>query len=387
MLENLDRVIGIHEGSGPGPLLVIVGGVHGNEPAGVLAARNVLEVLAQGRIDVRGKVLALVGNVQALTSGDRFIDEDLNRIWTANRIEQVRRRGASNSEEGELLELLAQLEAWGERTSEQGLVLLDLHSTSADGSPFSIMSDTVQNRTVGMLLPIPVILGLEERIEGTMLSHISSGGHIAVCVEGGQHDLTSTVLHHEAAIWLTLEAAGLVAREDVPERGEHVRRLERAADGLPRVLEIRYHHLLEDGEDFQMLEGYTNFDPVREHQVLANSYHTQGETVLRREVSSPISGLVLMPRYQALGNDGFFVGRQVRPFWLKLSAFLRRWNLDALLVLLPGVRRSADRRNVLRVNPRVARWGVLPIFHLFGYRRHHRRDTHLYFVRRPDRFR
>ena len=37
-----DRVIGRYEGERPGPLMVCIGGVHGNEPAGVVALEELM---------------------------------------------------------------------------------------------------------------------------------------------------------------------------------------------------------------------------------------------------------------------------------------------------------------------------------------------------------
>ena len=45
-----------------------------------------------------------------------------------------------------------------------------------------------------------------------------------------------------------------------------------------------------------------------------------------------------MPRYQSTGRDGFFLGKRVRPFWLKLSKGLRRLRLERFLAALPGER-------------------------------------------------
>ncbi|TNF24570.1 MAG: succinylglutamate desuccinylase, partial [Deltaproteobacteria bacterium] len=59
-----DRWIGAHgDPGGPGPLVVAICGVHGNEPAGAEAARRVLDWLAREQPRFRGRFVALVGNV------------------------------------------------------------------------------------------------------------------------------------------------------------------------------------------------------------------------------------------------------------------------------------------------------------------------------------
>jgi succinylglutamate desuccinylase len=78
---------------------------------------------------------------------------------------------------------------------------------------------------------------------------------------------------------------------------------------------------------------------------------------------------MLMPLYQAQGDDGYFLVRDVRPFWLRLSGAMRRRRLERWLHLLPGVRRHPDRPGSFVVDRRVARWYALEVFHLLGFRR------------------
>lgn len=377
----VQRVLGSYGGEAPGPLVVVVGAIHGNEPAGVEALQSVLARLERERPPLRGKLLAVAGNLGALSRRVRFVGEDLNRIWTQERVDGTRtgewsELGPEAREQRELLEVLER--AIAEREWER-VILLDLHSTSAEGAPFSVMADTLQNRRVAFALPIPVILGLEERIEGTLLSWFSELGHTAFCVEGGQNQAPSTVGHHVAAIWITLVSGKALDPRDAPWLETERERLEQTAWGLPRVLEIRYRFPVPVGTRFQMLPGYSNFDLIEADEVLA-LVGSAGH-----EVHSPSHGLLLMPRYQGQGEDGFFIGSEVRRFWLRLSALLRRSRLQWILPLLPGVRRDPERKGVLRADRRVARLVVVELFHLFGYRWSRNEGTERVFVRRADR--
>jgi hypothetical protein len=76
-----------------------------------------------------------------------------------------------------------------------------------------------------------------------------------------------------------------------------------------------------------------------------------------------------MPLYQEQGDDGFFIMREFRPFWLALSAMLRRLRADALFRFLPGVRRDPDRVGTLVIDQHVARFYAVELFHLLGYRK------------------
>jgi succinylglutamate desuccinylase len=382
-LQGLPRVLGVFP---PGPkrgstLLILVGGVHGNEPAGVRAIRRVFAELEQRNLELAGRVVGLVGNARALAEGRRYLARDLNRAWTEERLALLRASDAP-VREAEELEQCALLEAFDEHMGAgfERVVLLDLHSTSAGGAPFTIISDTLQNRPFACALPVPVLLGLEERVEGTLLAWFADLGHVALCLEGGQNEHSSTLDHHEAAIWITLVTAGLLPAECVPDFAAKRARLVNAARNLPAVVELRYRYGIPPGARFEMKAGYQNFQPVHRGEELARVDPGGGV----RAVQSPLSARLLMPRYQALGDDGFFLGREVRPVWLWLSGVLRRAGLAPCVRCLPGVRRAPDRPHELLVDRRIARFWTAEILHLFGYRWRAREGAVVRFVRRRD---
>jgi succinylglutamate desuccinylase len=92
--------------------------------------------------------------------------------------------------------------------------------------------------------------------------------------------------------------------------------LREASRGVPAVVEVRYRHAITDQDQFEMSPGFDNFAPVRKGQILARDRN--GPVCVRE------SGLMLLPLYQGKGEDGFFIARPVRMFWLRLSALLRR---------------------------------------------------------------
>ena len=73
------RVMGQVRAEEAGPSLVVVAGIHGNEPAGVEAGRRVLARLAQGDVGLRGELVILGGNVAALRTGARYLKRALSR--------------------------------------------------------------------------------------------------------------------------------------------------------------------------------------------------------------------------------------------------------------------------------------------------------------------
>jgi len=66
----------------PGDHVVIVGGIHGNEPGGVKAIVQLHRALRNGEITLnRGKISFLLGNPKAYENAARYVDNDLNRAF------------------------------------------------------------------------------------------------------------------------------------------------------------------------------------------------------------------------------------------------------------------------------------------------------------------
>lgn len=376
------RLLGRYVGASSGPLVVWVGGLHGNEPSGVEAIRRVLGRLADERTPFRGEVVGLAGNLTALARGARYVDEDLNRVWTLDRIAALRRASADGGGELDSVEAREQRELLSAVTTElaradaSGAYCLDLHTTSSESVPFLTFSDSLRNRTFASNFPLPLVLGLEEEVDGALLDYLHHLGHVTLAVEGGNHMDPESVEHLSAVLWLALVSAGCVELEDVPEVNGLQRRLAEAGRGVPRIFELRYRHGLRDGDGFRMRPGYRNFEEVEPGEPVARDR--------RGEVQTPVGGRLFLPLYQAKGDEGFFVVREVSPVWLQVSALLRRLRVDRLARLLPGVEAHPEREETLVVHPRLARPLTVDLFHLLGYRRERPEDGRLVLSRRKD---
>jgi succinylglutamate desuccinylase len=376
--HKFQRILGTYGGYAPGPLLVCIGGIHGNEPAGALALQRVLKQLSEIRPHFKGELVALAGNVQALNRGCRYQDRDLNRMWNPKRVRLIKMHSRVDEpfpEEQEQQELLAAIEA-ALRRAKGDPVFLDLHTTSSAGPPFAIISDTLVNRRFAFQLRVPVILGLEENLDGTILNYINELGYAAIGFEGGQHHALSSISHHEATIWTTLVVAGCLDPREAPDFDHGRRRLAAAAGRLPRILELRHRHGIQPDDQFVMQPGFSNFHPVEKGETLA--------TDRRGQVRATERGLLFMPLYQKQGEDGFFLIRRVNPIWMKLAAWLRRKRAERILPRLPGVQRVPGHPDSLVINTRIARWFVIEICHLMGFRKHSLKDSRLIVMRRKQ---
>lgn len=385
-LQNADdtvplrRLIGDIHGKLDGPTVVFVGGLHGNEPAGVSAMEKVaagLRNISPGRL--RGRFVAVAGNLAALSRKVRYVDEDLNRIWDPSRIEGISSNG--QPEEGTSVEALEQLaiihqfrEIFDGATGR--VFVFDLHTTSSRSRPFVNIADTLSNRRFARGFPVPIILGIEEQLDCTLLNYINTLGHIAVGFEGGQHDAESAVDNHEAFIWRCLVLAGMADKSDVEQYDRCFDTLERAAEGIKGFFEIRERYHVEDGARFSMLPGFESFQRIRRGQLLARDQ--------QNEILAPSNGRILMPLYQSLGNDGFFTVRSIHRFWLPISVFLRRLHLETALQWLPGVHRHPQLEQTFVIDTRVARWLALEWFHLLGFRKERYEGKRLIVTRRKN---
>ncbi|MDC0675001.1 succinylglutamate desuccinylase/aspartoacylase family protein [Nannocystis radixulma] len=366
------RVLGRYSSGRPGPTVVCIGALHGNEPAGLSAISRVLARLQDGGVPLRGELIGVAGNRRALIEERRFVDRDLNRRWSPDNIARIAAGTIETSEDQETRELLAVFLPLLRRGPVH---FIDLHSTSGLSTPFSCMADVLRNRPLALALPIPVVLGLEEVIEGSMLGYLCDLGHVGVAIEGGQHSDPRTVDFHESALLLMLVAAGSLEARHVPDLAAHRARLAAVNSGMPAVCEIRHRHVIKaEDEPFVMLPGFVNFQIVERGQVVADDR--------RGSVRVPETGLMMLPRYQGQGDDGYFIARPVSRTALRVSAALRTLRLDVLVPWLPGVSRHPERADHYVADPAVARVAVEQVFHLFGYR-HVRADAErLVFSRR-----
>jgi len=356
MVREGDHLIAAYAEAAHGPTLIAIGSIHGNEPSGTRALARVADTLRTYRGDLNGRLYLVAGNTRALAEGKRFIDADLNRYWTNAHVGSSTPQDAV-AEDLELRELQTLLDHILV-TARDEVYVLDLHSTSASGKPFATVGDTLRNRSFAQKFNVTFLLGIEEQLEGTMLEFFNNLGAVTLGFEGGQHESEDAVANHEALVMAALKHAGIINCE--PLTGPFEEHLSRAAGGR-RIYEVRYRHPVRDGDKFVMTPGFNNFDTVRKADVLAHDEYGP--------VTSPETGVIMMPLYQKLGEDGFFLARRVKRFWLAVSWLLRKTRIPALAPLLPGVSRDPKDPYTVIVDTRIARLVPLQIFHLLGFRK------------------
>lgn len=356
---QVDRVIGEVDG-GMGPILVFTGGVHGNEPSGVFALHRVFEKIKSENIPLNGCMFGIAGNLPALEKSQRFEKQDLNRLWKGGNMKRLEygELEAENEDIRQQIDIYKTLEKIIQRDGGP-FYFVDLHTTSSQSIPFLTVNDSMLNRKFTKQFPVPIILGIEEYLDGPLLSYVNKLGYVAFGFEGGQHDDMAAIENHEAFIYLSLVYAGLLDKKHI-DFDHYFQILAKNTIDTRNFYEIIYRHGLTEDDAFKMNPGFVNFQKVNKGMSLAVKND--------KEITSHKNSRIFMPLYQDQGNDGYFLIKQIPRFFLRLSAVVRKWRLDKILPIFPGVKWASKKKHALYVNRHIARLFTKQIFHLLGYR-------------------
>ena len=366
------RILGQINGKKNAPTVIALAGIHGNERAGVNALLSIFNTLTTNKINLKGNFYGISGNMNAMSKNIRYQNVDLNRIWTKAQILKLHLDTGLDEEAQEQKEIYHLLKEILEK--EKGpFYFLDLHTTSADTQPFITISDSLNNRRYSANFSIPTILGIEEFLDGPLLTYINEFGHIALGFEAGQHNKESSVDNCIAFLWLALVAAKCISKKDVPKYNFYKHSLS-LFNECQDFYKIDFKYTIKPFEEFKMLVGFKNFQEVEKNEELAIS---NGSKLLARH-----SGKIFMPLYQKQGDDGYFIISKVSKFWLNTSRFLRKIHFHHFLKLLPGVQSAKNKPYTLIVNPKTARFLTTEIFHLFGYRKKVYEKDNIVFIKR-----
>jgi succinylglutamate desuccinylase len=94
-----------------------------------------------------------------------------------------------------------------------------------------------------------------------------------------------------------MRTIGCIKPEDVENK--HDQLLMEYSRGLPKVARLIERCAIDEGRPFTLTRVFKNFEHISAGQIIAFS----GDTPIRAQHD----GLILLPRLQNQGNDGFFV--------------------------------------------------------------------------------
>lgn len=302
-IEYDDRIIVDLKGEHPGPTVIALAGIHGNEPSGIEAIQHILEKLEGKKADFHGRFLGIIGNIQALREGKRFIDEDMNRIWFTSILDKIRRTPieeiitAERRETKKVLEIIDPILEHSDQ--DHPVIFADMHTFSAREGLFVISTRDERNIELLSQLRVPLIFGIEKALHGTALKYFQNTGNIGFAFETGQHFTEAASKNATAGLMCLLAASGSVTATKIEDYARYHDYLTSQTEDLPHKVEFLYKHIIEPDDDFEMRPGFKNFDKVKKGQWLATDRH--GKILAQR------NGFILMPLYQYQGEDGFFI--------------------------------------------------------------------------------
>lgn len=271
-----------------GPHLLILGAVHGNETCGTVAINRVLAAFDAGEIVLaRGKVTFIpVCNPRAHARNVRYTERNLNRYLIP--------MDRPNSYEAELGNILCPILADCD-------VLLDIHSYTVGGAPFTLVSAPTEDalRYAAALGDYSIVTNwadayansgrkqTEEDVnEGTgTVEYAARHGVLGLTLECGQHTDPVAIEVAEAAIYNGLRYHGLVDSCDEVVCAE------------PKIVAMQ--RVYYRGEGGELTKAWKNLEPLAKGDVIARDGSGQ-------DICAPDDGYIVMPKMQAKPGEEWF---------------------------------------------------------------------------------
>ncbi len=191
----------------PGPHLVLVSLIHGNEIAGAIVLDRLLRA---GVTPTRGRLSLVFANLDAFDRFDpadptasRFLHEDMNRIWDEETLDGP--RVSSELIRGRQLR----------RLIDSADLVVDLHSMLWAGTPLILCGATERGRSLACAIGTPPLVVADQGHAGgrRLIDYhrfAGPGGTAASClVEAGQHWTAETIDTTEQAVVAALSQVGV----------------------------------------------------------------------------------------------------------------------------------------------------------------------------------
>lgn len=238
----------------PGPTLLVLGGVHGDEPCGVeLVERTASEPSAFA--PRRGKIVCALGNPAAIAAKKRFVTHNLNRLFLPS--DEGNPCTCPEHERARQLRPLL-------RSAD---VLLDIHASYTPKSePFLICERNALPIVLGV--PVPTVcFGFDAVQPGGTDYFMNAAGKIGICVECGYLGDASNDIA-ERSLLAVMRGMGMADGDGV-------------GDAKKTLLEATLLYVTR--ENFRVASPFADFDRVRRGEIIG---HDGAEPVLAEDDAS-----------------------------------------------------------------------------------------------------
>jgi predicted deacylase len=240
----------------PGPHVMINAVTHGNEICGAIAVDRLLRMGAAKIRPMRGKLSISFANVEAFSRfnpadphATRFVDEDLNRVWTVEALDGPR-DSAELRRARELRPIIDEID-----------LLLDIHSMHSPHRPVMICGPLDKGIAFAEQVGIPAhIVSDVGHANGRRMRDYGGFGDPAsaknaLLVECGQHWEKSAEALAWQTVWRFLKVTGIMDPELV---GSHIDQAPPPAQQVIRVTDA----VIARTADFKFVQGLNGLSMI-----------------------------------------------------------------------------------------------------------------------------
>lgn len=259
----------------PGPSVVLMAGVHGDEPCGLDAFRELIP-----DVDIeKGKLTFLLGNRKAIEAGTREYQENLNRIFQPDKnLTDAQKQTYEYKRSREMMPVLAEAD-----------ISLDLHSSStSETEPFVICEP--HSNDIATYLPANIVVsGFDELHPTGTDAYVNQQGGKGICLECGNHTDASAKKVAIEAVKNLLHMLGMQKRESVSQ--SRTQKILHAIQAYKTKEEFKQARPFADFEDVSSdtLIGYDGDTPL-----CAN---TDGVAIFVKEIQTPGKQAFMIAEY------------------------------------------------------------------------------------------
>jgi succinylglutamate desuccinylase len=257
------------KGQEPGPVSMILVGVHGNERCGIDAIEELLPSL---KIQ-KGRVLIAYGNPKAIDQNVRYTEANLNRLFKSDEMLSEREKDSCEYSRAQFLK----------KYLDQADCLLDIHASLTPNSQrFVICEKNAQKIT--KYLPVSLVVsGFDEVEPGGTDYYMNQQDKIGICIECGYFDDASSKEVAKESIFSFLAIC-----ENIAGITKEYSQASVAIKGMHSTK-----------NNFVLTRQFKDFEQVNEGEVIG----IDGV----EEIKMPFNGVILFARNRNIPNEEAFL--------------------------------------------------------------------------------